>query len=112
MMPTLAPLVAEEVVITSQGAFYVWVVQGWVRYRQCYPGTGTGTWELARCRYKYTYWIFQKYLGTGTGTLIKYLGTGTQILCMMSVSLKLRYAVISYHLHVYMFFLIFFSPVK
>ena len=46
-----------------------------VRYRRWYLGTGTGTWELAR--YRYRYMIFQKYLGTGTGTHEKYLGTGT-----------------------------------
>ena len=50
-----------------------------VRYRRWYLGTGTGTWELARYRYRYRYryMIFQKYLGTGTGTHEKYLGTGT-----------------------------------
>ena len=44
-----------------------------VRYRQWYLDTGTGTWELAR--YRYRYMIFHKYLGTGTHE--KYLGTGT-----------------------------------
>ena len=48
-----------------------------VRYRRWYLGTGTGTWESARYRYRYRYMIFQKYLGTGTGTHEKYLGTGT-----------------------------------
>ena len=50
-----------------------------VRYRQWYPGKGTATWELARYRYKYRNWIFQKYLGTATGTLYDVGVTKNQI---------------------------------